>query len=79
MSNKGVPLMSPAVREKLAAFDTLPQDAIVPDSVASEILGISIWTLRRDDSVPRRQISERRYGRRVGDLRAKARGEAVGA
>lgn len=72
-------LMSPALKEKLAAFDTLPQDAIVPDAVAAEILSISIWTLRRENPVPRREISERRHGRRVGDLRAKVRGEAVAA
>jgi hypothetical protein len=62
---------------KLAAFDSLPQDAIVPDAVAAVILAISIWTLRRENPVPRREISERRFGRRVGDLRAKVRGEAI--
>lgn len=72
--------MSPsALKEKLAAFDTLPQDAIVPDAVAAEILSISIWTLRRENPVPVRQITERRYGRRVGDVRAKVRGEKVAA
>jgi hypothetical protein len=71
--------MPPTVREKLAVFDTLPQDAIVSDAVAAEILSISIWTLRRENPVPRREISERRFGRRVGDLRAKVRGEAVAA
>jgi len=71
--------MSPAIREKLAAFDSLPKDAIVPDAVAAEILAISIWTLRWENPVPRREISERRFGRRVGDLRAKVRGEAVTA
>lgn len=69
--------MSPnAIKEKLAAFDTLPKDAIVPDAVAAEFLSISIYTLRRENPVPRRQISERCFGRRVGDLRAKTRGEA---
>jgi hypothetical protein len=70
--------MSP-LREKLADFDSLPQDALVPDAVAAEILSISVWTLRRENPVPRRQISERRFGRRVGDLRARVRGEAVTA
>jgi hypothetical protein len=69
--------MSPTICEKLAAFDSLPQDAIVPDAVAAVILAISIWTLRRENPVPRREISERRFGRRVGDLRAKVRGEAI--
>jgi hypothetical protein len=71
--------MSPAIREKVAAFDTLSQDAIVSDAVAAEILSISIWTLRRENPVPARQISERRRGRRVGDLHAKVRGEVVAA
>jgi hypothetical protein len=66
--------MSPAKSAKIAAFDTLPDDAIVLDAVAAEILGISIWTLRRHAPVPPRQISERCRGRRVGDLRAKVRG-----
>jgi hypothetical protein len=33
-----------------------------------------VWTLRRENPVPARQISERKRGRRVGDLRAKVRG-----
>jgi hypothetical protein len=59
---------------ELAYFDSLPNDAIVPDRVAAALLAISIWTLRRENPVPARQISERRRGRRVGDLRAKVRG-----
>jgi hypothetical protein len=34
-----------SLTEALANFDRLPDDAIVPDRVAAEILGISIWTL----------------------------------
>jgi hypothetical protein len=80
MSNdNGDLLMSPAAREKLAVFDSLPADSIVSDAVAAALLGISIWTLRRENPVPARQISERRHGRRVGDIRAKARGESVTA
>jgi hypothetical protein len=66
--------MSPTLREKLAEYDALPDDALVSDAVAAVILAVSIWTLRRENPVPRRQISERRFGRRVGDLRAKVRG-----
>ncbi len=66
--------MSPSQREKLSGFDRLPDDAIVPDPVAAEILSISVWTLRRNNLVPARQISKRRRGRRVGDLRAVVRG-----
>ena len=71
--------MSPAQITELSQFDSLPNDAIVPDRVAAAILSISIWTLRRENPVPVRQITERRYGRRVGDVRAKVRGEKVAA
>jgi hypothetical protein len=60
--------------ELLAKFDSLPNDSIVRDSVAAKILAMSVWTLRRTNPVPARQISERVNGRRVGDLRAKVRG-----
>jgi hypothetical protein len=66
--------MSPTMREKLAEYDSLPDDALVSDAVAAVILSISVWTLRRENPVPARQISERKRGRRVGDLRAKVRG-----
>jgi hypothetical protein len=56
-------------------FDKLPDDAILNDHAAARILGVSVWTLRRAAPVPKRQISERRYGRRVGDIRAKVRGK----
>ena len=69
--------MSHAKRSDLAYFDSLPNDAIVSDRVAAAILSISIWTLRRENPVPTRQVSERRRGRRVGDLRNFVRGEAV--
>ncbi len=78
-TDNGDLLMSPAQKEKLAEFDTLPDDAIAIDALAAKILGISIWTLRRTNPVPARQISERRRGRRVGDIRALARGETVAA
>lgn len=66
--------MSPVPVTELAQFNSLPNDAIVPDRVAAAILSISIWTLRRENPVPARQITERRGGRRVGDLRNKVRG-----
>jgi hypothetical protein len=58
-------------------FDRLPDDAIVPDQVAAVLLNMSPWTLNRSNPAPKRQISERIGGRRVGDLRALARGETV--
>lgn len=72
-------MLSPAHQQKLAAFDRLPDDAIVPDPVAAEVLSTTVWTLNRNNPVPARQISARRRGRRVGDLRALVRGEAVAA
>ena len=68
-----------SLQEFLAQFDSLPDDAIAPDRFAAAILGVSIWTLNRTNPVPKRQISERISGRRAGDLRALARGEAIAA
>jgi hypothetical protein len=63
--------MSPMrkISADLVGFDRLPDDAVVDDRVAAKLLNISIWTLRRSNLVPQRRISERRHGRRVGDLR----------
>jgi hypothetical protein len=71
------PVLSAFQANRLAAFDTLPVDAIVDDAVAAVLLGVSIQTLQRHDRVPRRQISTRVFGRRVGDIRDKVRGQAV--
>ena len=71
--------MSPALRRQLKNFDSLPNDALVFDGVAALVLGVSLKTLQRKMSLPARQISEGRHGRRVGDIRALVRGEAVTA
>ena len=55
-------------------IDELPDDVIVVDPVAASILSISVWTLRRENPVPARQITKRRRGRRLGDIRALVRG-----
>lgn len=63
---------------KLASqFDALPDDAIVTTATAAIILGgtLTEQTLRRNPPITRRQVSQRRYGFRVGDLRALIRGE----
>jgi hypothetical protein len=66
--------LTTAQAAKMARFDSLPDDAIVDDPVAAAMLSISVWTLRRSNPVPQHQLSERRRGRRVGDIRAKVRG-----
>jgi len=65
------------VPAKLAEFDTLPDDAIVDDPVAAALLGMSLDTFRRANPVPQKRFSQRRVGRRVGDLRALIRGDAA--
>lgn len=65
------------IKQILASFDSLPNDAIIPDSAAAEVLGVSTDTLRRQKQIPQRWLSERRRGRRVGDIRALARGTAA--
>jgi hypothetical protein len=70
--------MTEADTFKLASqFDALPDDAIVTTKTAAVILGgaLTEQTLRRNPPIKRRQVSLRRYGFRVGDLRALIRGE----
>jgi hypothetical protein len=57
------------VYAKLKRFGDLPDDAVVDEHTAAVILNMSYWTLRRTNPVPQRRLSERRVGRRVGDLR----------
>jgi hypothetical protein len=58
-------------------FDQLPDDAIVTTKIAAVILGgaLTEQTLRRNPPIKRRQISQRRFGFRAGDLRKLVRGE----
>lgn len=70
--------MTDADTFKLASqFDHLPDDAIVTAKTAVVILGgaLTEQTLRRNPPIKRRQVSQRRYGFRVGDLRKLIRGE----
>jgi hypothetical protein len=62
-------------------IDKLPDDAIVTTATAALILGgtLTEQTLRRNPPIKRRQVSQRRYGFRVGDLRALIRGEIAPA
>jgi hypothetical protein len=59
----------------VARADKLPDAAILPDQASARLMGISIWTLRRNNPVPPIKISIRRTGRRLGDIRALSRGE----
>jgi hypothetical protein len=59
----------------LKRFDDLPNDAVIPEHAAAIVFGMSVWTFRRNLPVPRRRISEKMYGARVGDIRARNRGE----
>jgi hypothetical protein len=66
-----------ALSRFLQSFDSLPNDAVVPDAVASAVLNISQRALDRNSPVPAVHITARRKGRRVGDLRNLARGIIV--
>lgn len=68
-----------SILDAASNFDRLPDDGIVSAKVAVVVLGgvLTERTLRRASPIPRRQISERRYGFRVGDLRALIRGESA--
>jgi hypothetical protein len=61
--------------ELVKNFDALPNDAVVPTKVTEILLNTSEWTLRRNPPLRRIQISQNRYGHRVGDIRALVRGE----
>jgi hypothetical protein len=65
-----------ATLEAVTNFDRLPEDGIVSARVARAVLGdvLTERTLRRTPPIPRRQLTERRFGFRVGDLRALIRG-----
>jgi hypothetical protein len=51
-------------------FDKLPNDAIISPRPAAIILNTTDRQLRRKPPIPRRQISQRNVGFRVGDIRA---------
>ncbi|HEY1982973.1 MAG TPA: hypothetical protein VGH13_23075 [Xanthobacteraceae bacterium] len=61
----------------VSQFDQMPEDAILPAKAAAILLGGSLTeqTLRRNPPITKRQISQRRFGFRVGDLRTLIRGK----
>lgn len=66
-----------ALLDAVSNFDKLPDDGILSADTTELLLGGTITKrkLRRDPPIPRRQISARRFGFRVGDVRALIRGE----
>jgi predicted DNA-binding transcriptional regulator AlpA len=54
-------------------LDQLPPEAILTDREVAELVGISVDTLcrleRKGDAPPRVQLSARRHGRRLADVR----------
>jgi hypothetical protein len=60
--------------ELVRNFDALPDDAVVSTKVTEILLNTSEWTLRRNPPLRRVQISQKRFGHRVGDIRALVRG-----
>lgn len=72
-----MPFKPKDIGEIVASFDRLSDDAVIPDSAAARILHIGVDTLKRQSRIPQRWLSERRCGRRVGDIRAVARGVAA--
>lgn len=66
-----------ATLDAVSNFDRLPDDGVVSAKVAALVLGgiLTERTLRREPPIPRRQLSQRRFGFRVGDLRGLVRGE----
>jgi hypothetical protein len=70
--------MTEAEALKIASrFDAMPDDSVVPPKVAAILSGGNFkeqeWS--RNPPVPKRRLSQRRIGFRVGDLRALFRGE----
>jgi hypothetical protein len=65
--------------EQLKRSEALPDDCVIDDLLASLILGMSIWTLRRNNPVSPVQLSARKRGRRLGDIRKAIRGEPTAA
>jgi hypothetical protein len=61
--------------ELIKHFDELPDDAVVTLEVSRIIRRTSEWTDRRNPKFKRIEISARRFGHRVGDIRAHNRGE----
>jgi hypothetical protein len=62
--------------ELIKNWDSLPDDAIVPDKVARIILNESERSFRRNSKLRKVSLGPQRNGRRVGDIRKLVRGIA---
>jgi hypothetical protein len=71
--------VKPSQLEIIKHFDELSDDMIVPDQIARIMLNVSPRQWFRSRPVPRRQISDRSGGSRVGDIRALVRGQQSAA
>jgi hypothetical protein len=61
--------------EQLKRSEGLPDDCVIDDPLAALMLGMSIWTLRRNNPAPPVRLSARKRGRRLGNIRKLIRGE----
>jgi hypothetical protein len=55
--------------EIVKRFDLLPDNAVVQTKVTALVLGLCERTVRYHPQLPRVQLSQGRYGQRVGDIR----------
>jgi hypothetical protein len=64
-------------RAILSHFEMAPDDSIVPAETAEVVTGglYKKQQWRRKPPIPKRHVSERRFGFRVGDIRSLIRGE----
>jgi hypothetical protein len=65
----------------VSQFDSLPDGGIIPPKVAEVVCGgcIKEQQWRRNPPIPKRQISQRRFGFNVGEIRKLIRGEITPA
>lgn len=59
--------------EILKNFDSLSDDVLIPPKVTALVINTCERTIRRNNLLPRVQLSARRVAHRVGDVRALAR------
>jgi hypothetical protein len=59
----------PTLAKQIELFESLPNEAVVRTPVTEAVTGLSGRTIRYHPDLPRVQLSEGRYGQRVGDIR----------